>query len=151
MQGVRRLRPHPPRPAPLLLPSQADSALPPIPSLPAGPPLRQPGPVDRATLERLDRGRVQIDARIDLHGLTQAEAFAVLIGFVESSARGGRRAILVITGKGGIGEGGGVLRRNVPGWLLASPVARRILTIVPAHRRHGGDGALYVLLRRIRR
>lgn len=87
--------------------------------------------------------------------MTQAEAFGALLGFVESSARAGRRALLVITGKGAVGpnatgKGGGVLRRSVPGWLAASAVARRILTVTPAHIRHGGDGAFYVLLRRER-
>jgi DNA-nicking Smr family endonuclease len=110
-----------------------------------------PGGVDRATEERLRRGRVAIDGRIDLHGMTQTEAFGALLGFVENAARAGRRALLVITGKGAIGQGGGVLRRNVPGWLAASPVARRILTVMPAHTRHGGEGAYYVLLRRERR
>jgi DNA-nicking Smr family endonuclease len=110
-----------------------------------------PGAVDRATEERLRRGRIAIDGRIDLHGMTQAEAFGALLGFVENSARAGRRALLVITGKGAVGQGGGVLRRNVPGWLASSPLARRILTVTPAHARHGGDGAYYVLLRRERR
>ncbi|HLG90255.1 MAG TPA: Smr/MutS family protein [Alphaproteobacteria bacterium] len=110
-----------------------------------------PGGLDRATEERLRRGRIAIDGRIDLHGMTQSEAFGALLGFVESSARAGRRALLVITGKGAVGQGGGVLRRSLPGWLASSPLARRILTVTPAHARHGGDGAYYVLLRRERR
>jgi DNA-nicking Smr family endonuclease len=108
----------------------------------------RPGGVDGATVERLKRGQVAVEGRIDLHGMDQRAAFAALMGFIETSSRGGRRAVLVITGKGAIG--GGVLRRNVPNWLLASPLASRILTVQPAHTRHGGDGALYVLLRRKR-
>ncbi len=107
-----------------------------------------PGGVDRATVERLKRGQVNVEARIDLHGLDQRAAFAALMGFIETSSRIGRRSILVITGKGAIGEG--VLRRNLSGWLMASPFAGRILTIQQAHTRHGGDGAFYVVLRRKR-
>ena len=104
----------------------------------------QPGPVDRATLERLRRGQFTVEARID------RQAFTALMGFVDHSARAGRRALLVITGKGPSNQGGGVLRRNVPQWLMASSFSRAILTIVPAHPRHGGEGALYVVLRRRR-
>jgi len=111
---------------------------------------RRAGPVDRGTLDRLKRGQITIEGRIDLHGMDQRAAFAALMGFVDHSARAGRRALLVITGKGSAGEGGGVLKRNVPAWLRASPLAGRILAIAPAHRMHGGDGAVYVLLRRRR-
>jgi DNA-nicking Smr family endonuclease len=109
---------------------------------------RAPGPIDRATVERMKRGQVNVEARIDLHGMDQRAAFASLMGFIETGSRAGRRAVLVITGKGAVSEGGGVLRRNAPTWLMASPLAGRILTIQPAHTRHGGDGAFYVLLRR---
>ena len=111
---------------------------------------RAPGGVDRVTVERLKRGQVAVEARIDLHGMDQRAAFASLMGFVETSSRAGRRALLIITGKGAPREGGGVLRRNAPNWLMASPLAGRILTIQPAHTRHGGEGAFYVLLRRRR-
>jgi DNA-nicking Smr family endonuclease len=110
----------------------------------------KPGGVDGATLTRVKRGKIEVDARIDLHGMDQRAAFATLLGFVETSSRAGRRALLVITGKGPASKGGGVLRRNVPGWLMASPLAARILAIEPAHLRHGGEGAFYVLLRRRR-
>jgi DNA-nicking Smr family endonuclease len=111
-------------------------------------PARTPGPIDRATVERMKRGQVNVEARIDLHGMDQRAAFASLMGFIETSSRVGRRAVLVITGKGAVSEGGGVLRRNAPNWLMSSPLAGRILTIQPAHTRHGGDGAFYILLRR---
>jgi DNA-nicking Smr family endonuclease len=116
--------------------------------VPASP--RAPGGVDRATVERLKRGQVNVEARIDLHGMDQRTAFASLVGFVETSSRAGRRALLVITGKGPVSDGGGVLRRNAPNWLMSSPLAGRILTIQPAHTRHGGEGAFYLLLRRKR-
>ena len=110
----------------------------------------RPGGIDGATLMRVKRGKIEVDGRIDLHGMDQRAAFATLLGFVETSSRAGRRALLVITGKGPVSQGGGVLRRNVPGWLMASPLAPRILAIEPAHLRHGGEGAFYVLLRRRR-
>jgi DNA-nicking Smr family endonuclease len=116
----------------------------------ASPAPRVPGGVDRATVERLKRGQVAVDGRIDLHGMDQRAAFAALLGFIDTSSRSGKRALLVITGKGALADGGGVLRRNAPSWLMASPLAGRILTIQPAHIRHGGDGAFYVLLRRKR-
>ena len=151
MRDVRRYRAAnaPPAPSPIPETSQTEPSSTAVPLAANRHPA--PGAVDRATEERLKRGRVTIDGRIDLHGMTQAEAFGALLGFVESSARAGRRALLVITGKGGIGQGGGVLRRGVPNWLAASPLALRILTVTPAHIRHGGEGAYYVLLRRERR
>jgi DNA-nicking Smr family endonuclease len=82
--------------------------------------------------------------------MDQRAAFAALMGFVETSSRAGKRTLLVITGKGALNEGGGVLRRNAPSWLMASPLAGRILTIQPAQIRHGGDGAFYILIRRKR-
>ena len=153
MQGVRRFRSEPAQ-APLSTsaPSPQQDKPPVPPPTPAiATPRPPPGGVDRATLERLKRGKIAIEARIDLHGLTQAQAFGALLGFIDSSARAGRRALLIITGKGAVTEGGGVLRRSVPSWLAASPLSARILTIAPAHLRHGGDGALYVLLRKERR
>jgi DNA-nicking Smr family endonuclease len=135
-------------PAPPAPPLQAPQTAPAASSTPPLAAPRKPGPVDRATLERLKRGQVAIEARIDLHGMDQREAFTALTGFIDASARLGRRSLLVITGKGALLEGGGVLRRNAPAWLMASPFAPRILTIAAAHARHGGDGAFYVLLRR---
>lgn len=151
MRDVRQYRAEPssPAPAPPAIPIRTDAAQTPAVEPPRPRPV--PGGVDRATEERLKRGRVTIDGRIDLHGMTQAEAFGALLGFVDSSARAGRRMLLVVTGKGAVSQGGGVLRRSVPAWLAASPLSRRILTVTPAHLRHGGDGALYVLLRKERR
>ena len=144
-------------------PLDSEAALPAVPSAPdppvvvdtpavpaAAPVISKPGGVDGATLTRVKRGRIEVDARIDLHGMDQRAAFATLLGFVDKSSRAGRRALLVITGKGPSAQGGGVLRRNVPAWLMASPLAGRILAIETAHLRHGGEGAFYVLLRRRR-
>lgn len=136
------------RPEPL---PEPETAPPPAPADVAVPVRREspgPGPVDRGTLARLKKGQVEIDARIDLHGMDQRAAFGALMGFVDMSLKNGRRTLLVITGKGP--AGGGVLRRGAPEWLRSSPFGPRILAISSAHARHGGDGAFYVMLRRNR-
>lgn len=119
---------------------------------PAAPPLtpgRPPG-LDRRSADRLRRGRLPIEARIDLHGMTQAEAQRALTGFLAASAGEGRRCVLVITGKGRPGEAAGVLRREVPRWLNLPPNRERVLGFAEARAQHGGAGALYVLLKRRR-
>jgi DNA-nicking Smr family endonuclease len=106
--------------------------------------------IDRANAERLKRGRHPIEARLDLHGLTQAEAHRELIQFVESCYHDGRRCVLVITGRGLGPDGPGVLKAVVPRWLQEAALRRRILAVAGAQPRHGGAGALYLLLRRRR-
>jgi DNA-nicking Smr family endonuclease len=110
------------------------------------------GRLDRRLKQRLARGLIAIDARIDLHGLTQAEAFAQLTAFLRRARRDGARTVLVITGKGGAGERDGsprgVLRRQVPLWLSASGLREAVIAFAPAATEHGGAGALYVRLRR---
>jgi len=119
------------------------------PPLPPIDPERIPG-VDRRTADGLRRGRLSIEARLDLHGLTQAEAHDALTGFVLEGYRLGRRMLLVITGKGGYGGGEGILRRSVPRWLNEDPLRAKILAFTPAQPRDGGAGALYLLLKRRR-
>lgn len=116
---------------------------------PPRPPLRPTGPgpgtaagVDRRTASRLKRGQLAVEARIDLHGLTQIEAHRGLDAFLEASWSTGRRCVLVITGKSG------VLRGVVPKWLDQQPNRSRIISFTPATPRDGGEGALYVLLRK---
>ena len=108
--------------------------------------------LDRRLKQRLGRGLIAIDARIDLHGLTQAEAFGQLSAFLRRARRDGARTVLVITGKGGMGDGDGpprgVLRRQVPLWLSATGLREGVIAFAPAHAEHGGSGALYVRLRR---
>jgi DNA-nicking Smr family endonuclease len=129
-------------PAPPLRKTPATLAPPPPP-----PPLDQFAGIDRATAERLKRGRRAIEARLDLHGMTQAEAHHALFGFVARSRTAGRRCVLVITGHGRIG--GGVLKSAVPRWLHEPEMRRHVLAIAPARPQHGGAGALYILLRRL--
>ena len=123
------------------------------PKPPAEPAVRPSAPnpgIDRSTAERLRKGRMDIDRRLDLHGLTEADAHGALDRFVRQAWRDGVRVLLVITGKGSIGRGGGVLRRNLPRWLASGEHAARVLKIETAQPRHGGNGAYYVLLRRRR-
>ena len=106
--------------------------------------------IDRANAERLKRGRHAIEARLDLHGMTQAEAHRELVDFVAASYQAGRRCVLVITGRGLGPDGPGILKSAVPRWLEQGALRRRILAIAAAQPRHGGAGALYLLLRRRR-
>ena len=124
------------------------SRLKPLPPI-TGP--RAPG-LDKSSAERLKRGRYPIEARIDLHGMTQDDAHRALGHFIARCVQRGLRCVLVITGKGlrQFGEGGdlGVLRHAVPRWLNEAPNRARILAFGAAQQRDGGGGALYVLLRR---
>jgi DNA-nicking Smr family endonuclease len=109
---------------------------------------RSPG-LDKRTAGRFAKGSLDIDAVIDLHGLTQAVAHAALFRFVLGSADLGRRCLLVITGKGN-GRGTGVLKAEVPRWLNEPSLKPHILAVTRAQPKDGGDGALYVLLKRRR-
>jgi DNA-nicking Smr family endonuclease len=111
------------------------------------------GGLDRRQKQRLARGTEPIDARIDLHGRTQSEAHAALLGFLRHAQAGGARFVLVITGKGGfsaLGTGGerGILKRQVPLWLRQAEFRSYVLAAEDAHRSHGGGGALYIRIRR---
>ena len=135
---------------------------PPIPrpdeSLPARPvtnpylPLdhgRAPG-VDRRTAERMKKGEMAIDATLDLHGMTQEAAHSSLHRFVLSCYGSGRRMVLIVTGKGSREGSQGVLRAQVPRWLNEPDLRPAVLAFGYAQPKHGGEGALYVLLRRKR-
>lgn len=122
------------------------------------PPAPPPAPatsVDRRTLSDLKAGRRAPEARLDLHGMTLDEAYSALSGFLAGCAARNLRLVHVITGKGGSkgGVGGhqrGALRRQVPLWLRTPPMSLWVRETMVAHNRHGGDGALYVWLRRRR-
>lgn len=106
--------------------------------------------MDKRRAQRLRRGRLPIEARLDLHGLTQHDAHFALQRFVRQSAAVGRRCVLVITGKGGRHGESGVLRRQVPLWLNQADLRDKVLGFEHARPEHGGQGALYLLLRRPR-
>jgi len=110
--------------------------------------------LDRRTAERLRRGKLAPQARLDLHGVTLARAHRLLEGFLRDARGRGLRCVLVITGKGrkrveGWRETeGGALRDSVPRWIGTPPLSRLVVGIYPAHPRHGGGGAFYVYLKR---
>jgi DNA-nicking Smr family endonuclease len=109
--------------------------------------------LDRRQKQRLARGTETIDGRIDLHGRTQSEAHAALLAFLRRAQAEGARFVLVITGKGsGPGSSGerGILKRQVPMWLRLPEFRPHVLAVEDAHAAHGGEGALYVRLRRAR-
>lgn len=114
-----------------------------------------PVQMDRKAYDRLRRGKLTPDARIDLHGMTLPQAHPALIGFIMRCHARGDRLVLVITGKGRTAPGDGpiprrqgALKLDVPHWLRSAPLAPLVLELREAHRRHGGEGALYVYLRR---
>lgn len=128
-------------------------------SVPKAPPQPLPAPlavgdfagVDRRTADRLRRGKLPIDADLDLHGCYQDEAQRLLTEFVLAQAERGARCLLVVTGKGSRSESGrGVLREGVPRWLSAPPLRPLVLAITHAIQPHGGTGAYYILLKRKR-
>jgi DNA-nicking Smr family endonuclease len=146
--------------------AKSDVPRPPPPKRPAEEPSNAPplAPIERRLRQRLARGQRAVDAKIDLHGMRQAEAFAALLSFLDRAQRQGASMVLVVTGKGGRRlsgpverrvpqDGGwegdyGVLRRMVPLW-LADPAARRlVIGFEEASPVHGGSGALYVRVRR---
>ena len=145
-------------------PGKPVSPKPPVPSLPlrsnkSAPPSRgrdellshgSSAGLDRRNAERLKRGKMVIEATLDLHGMTQAQAHGALSRFVQRSEAGGLRCVLVITGKGIAKESGGVLRSQVPNWLNEPGNRERIVAFNYAQQGHGGTGALYVLLKRRR-
>lgn len=154
-----RTLPQPEAPARSVAPEAAQAAAP-APGLAAAPAPARPAlaplvPLERRTLTALRRGRQPLEAVLDLHGLRQAEAHDRLRGFLLREQRRGVRLVLVITGKGTAGStpGGeerGVLKRMVPHWLRMADMRPMVLGFEDAALGHGGSGALYVRLRRLR-
>lgn len=121
----------------------------PQPKKPVPPPLMLLGRRERS---QLSKGRKEIEARLDLHGMTQARAHRALSGFLHQAHGDGLTFVLVITGKGKIGTESerGVLRRQVPQWLSQPEFRTLVVGFEEAHIGHGGAGALYVRIRRSR-
>jgi DNA-nicking Smr family endonuclease len=103
-------------------------------------------PIEPNRKKRLVRERDDLEGRLDLHGLNHDQARSALTAFMQGASKRGHRAVLVITGKGR--QGDGILRRFVPDWLGSPPLADLVAGLSPAHRSHGGEGALYVALKR---
>jgi len=112
--------------------------------------------MDQRTHEKMRKGKLRPEARLDLHGMFASPAQVALLGFVRHSHSAGKRLILVITGKGSKShaEAGimpsrqGILRQSLPQWLSSAEMRSMILQITPAHLRHGGSGAYYIYLKR---
>lgn len=119
----------------------------PVPAVAKRNPLGQSA-LDRPTHDKIAAGRLPIEGRVDLHGLTQDQAYGLLLSFLGRAHANGIRYVLVITGKGSSSGGDGVLRRAVPGWLATAPFRPLVSSHDHAARHHGGAGALYVRLRR---
>jgi DNA-nicking Smr family endonuclease len=109
---------------------------------------QRPIGIDRRSWLRLKRGQVTIEQTIDLHGLTQEQAHERVGRFLAEAQQSGLRCLLVVTGKGL--AHGGVLRHMVPRWLNEGANRERVLAFAPAQPKHGGAGALYLLIRRKR-
>lgn len=119
---------------------------------------KAPPQMDRKNFDRLRKGKMVPDRRVDLHGMTADVAHAVLTRFVLGAHASGARLVLVITGKGRTHRDAGdfmpkrqgVIRYSVPEWLRQNPLRDKVVQVIPAHRKHGGDGAYYVYLKRKR-
>jgi DNA-nicking Smr family endonuclease len=129
----------------------------PLPKAPAPPPPAQRPHelahglsigIDKRQAERFRRGKTPIEGRIDLHGRTQAQAHDDLHAFLSRAHAAEKRMVLVITGKGMTAAKAGVLKENVPRWLNEPSLRRHVLAFDYAEPQHGGEGALYVLLKR---
>jgi len=103
-------------------------------------------PLERRREKIFLRGEFPIESTLDLHGMTQTEAFDALANFMSRAVKSGKRYLLVISGKGSCGKG--ILRRNFENWLHQLPEFSSILALRPASPRHGGSGAFYVVLRK---
>ena len=148
---VATVRPLPGRLAPSVKPPPVEAApahlpLPVKAAARKAQPARPPETIEPGRHKRIVRGHEPLEARIDLHGMTHDRARAALEGYILRMWADGYREVLVITGKGT--QGDGVLRRFTPEWLAAPPLREIVAGVSQAHRRHGGEGALYVALKR---
>ena len=118
--------------------------------------IHPPVQMDHKNYGRMKKGKLSPEGRIDLHGMTLAQAHPAVVRFILDAHASGKRLVLVITGKGKPRDGGpaivrpGVLKHQLPHWLRSAPLKSVILQVSEAHLRHGGSGAYYVYLRRSR-
>jgi DNA-nicking Smr family endonuclease len=106
--------------------------------------------IDRRQAQRFRKGKLAIEGKIDLHGRAQQDAHDDLLAFLRRAHAGGKRNVLVVTGKGMTGGKAGILRQAVPRWLNEPAFRALVLAFDYAEPQHGGEGALYVLLKRMR-
>lgn len=151
IKGRRALElplPAEPKPEPKAAEPATAGPLTPRPAAPQ--PRKEPPPrhLDAVTMDKLAKGRLPIEGRVDLHGLTQEQAHPLLLSFLRRAQAAGVRYVMVITGKGPGGEG--VLRRAVPAWLATPPFRALVSSHDIAARHHGGSGALYLRVRKLK-
>ena len=106
--------------------------------------------LDRRRGEKLRKGKLEIEGTLDLHGMTRSQAQGAVRRFIDASQSMGRRTVLVITGKGYSHGGDGVLRSELPRWLNSDPLRAKIVAYDFAQPRHGGQGAYYVYIKKVR-
>lgn len=147
----------PPPTTPVPTNAPGPDATPALPTIAPRAPRRAPplADLDRRTKQKIQRGHLGIERRIDLHGMTQADAHAALRGFLRQAHAEDLRLVLVVTGKGERSRAdpyreGGVLKRVVPHWLRELDLRTIVLGFELAGAAHGGSGALYIRLRRRR-
>ncbi len=152
------VKPMPLQTEPLHHPPKPELARPPAKPKPKASPLPHRAELDRQTTRRLEKGRLEVEAKLDLHGMRQRDAHAALRRFLKSAQGKDYRHVLVITGKGATQEAAksfyeeearGVLRQAVPQWLSDPEFASIVVSFSQAPRRLGGEGALYVRLRQM--
>ena len=142
----KHVSPTPAAEVPAPLSPSGPSAVSDRPMAPKPPP--RPIDIDPRTFVKIKRGRIDVDAKLDLHGLRQAEAQRSLTAFLRRCQANGARIAIIVTGKGLTRDEGGVLRRVVPMWLEAPNLRDVVVGFGEAARHHGGEGALYVRIRR---
>ena len=108
------------------------------------------GDIDRRTMRALRRGQIRPEDSLDLHGMSQEEAHRSLVKFLQRSRADGKKCVIIITGRGKISQGGGLLQNQTPKWLNSSLLRKNIIAFTAAQARDGGSGAIYVLLRKTR-
>ena len=157
-------RPVPPKePVPSAPPAKAKAAKPAAPAAPPAKPQPPAAPakphalthglshgIDRRQAERFRKGKLAIEGKIDLHGRTQQDAHDDLLAFLRRAHAAGKRNVLVVTGKGMTTSKTGILRQAVPRWLNEPAFRALVLAFDYAEPQHGGEGALYVLMKRVR-
>jgi DNA-nicking Smr family endonuclease len=156
-KALAKRKPAAPKPAP----SKPALISPPAPSAGLQKPRRAAAGLDGNTAERLRRGQLDPEARLDLHGMTESTAHRALVTFLRAASARGLRLVLIVTGKGGKlaapdapfdleldGRARGVLNAMTPRWLAEPELAGFVADVRSSHRRHGGAGALYVYLRK---
>ena len=107
------------------------------------------GDIDRRTMRALRRGQIRPEDRLDLHGMNQEEAHRTLVKFLQNAQANGKKCVIIITGRGKISQGGGILQNQTPKWLNSPLLRQSIIAFSAAQASDGGSGAIYVLLRKL--